>query len=155
MQVDWVNKLEEVIKSSPANMAPVKTDYSVTRSVLARMPPPEEVLAVVKLDDTLVLGTTQGLATVRDGTVVPNEGLQTPVHLLYHLPSLHLLLLGTGGDGLSSQLVTLDSRRVLSGSGPVEPQPIPDITRCHIFSCNENNQVRERCQEKARFLMCK
>jgi len=95
---------------------------------------------VVRLGEDKVLGTSQGLATVRDGTVVPVEGISTPVHILYHIPSLHLLLLGTGGEGLSSQLVTLDSRPVVSGSGPVQPQPIADITHCHIFSCNENAQ---------------
>ena len=36
----------------------------------------------MRVEDTLVLGTTQGLATVRDGTVVTCEGLHTPVHLL-------------------------------------------------------------------------
>ena len=41
-----------------------------------------QVLACVRVEDTLVLGTTQGLATVRDGTVVTCEGLHTPVHLL-------------------------------------------------------------------------
>ena len=119
------------------------------------------MLACVRVEDTLVLGTTQGLATVRDGTVVHCEGLHTPVHLLQvnthsaliitdtssyfpyvqHIPSLRLLLLGTGGDGLQSQLVTLHSRPVVSGAGPLEPEAIPDITRCHIFSCSENSQV--------------
>ena len=42
-KVDWVNKLEEVIKSSPANLAPVKTSSSVTRAVVCSLPPPEEV----------------------------------------------------------------------------------------------------------------
>ena len=42
-KVDWVNRLEEVIKSSPANLAPIKTDASVTRAVVASLPPPEEV----------------------------------------------------------------------------------------------------------------
>ena len=41
-----------------------------------------QVLACVRVEDTLVLGTTQGLATVREGTVVHCEGLHTPVHLL-------------------------------------------------------------------------
>ena len=141
-KVDWVNKLEEVIKSSSANLAPVKTDTTVTRAVVASLPPPDEVLAVVRVEDVLVLGTTQGLATVRDGKVVSVEGLQTPVHILEHIPSLHLLLLATGGDDLPGQLVTLDTRPVLSGSGPVEPRPVPDITRSHIFSCSQNSQVK-------------
>ena len=42
-KVDWVNRLEEVIKSSPANLAPIKTESSVTRAVVASLPPPEEV----------------------------------------------------------------------------------------------------------------
>ena len=42
-KVDWVNRLEEVIKSSPANLAPIKTETSVTRAVVASLPPPEEV----------------------------------------------------------------------------------------------------------------
>ena len=88
-KVDWINSLDGVIKSSPANLAPVKTDSSVTRAVVCSLPPPEEVLSVVRVEsDQLVLGTSQGLATVRDGTVVQVEGLNTPVHLLYHIPSL-------------------------------------------------------------------
>ena len=43
-KVDWVNKLEEVIKSSPANLAPIKTQATVTRAVVASLPPPEEVI---------------------------------------------------------------------------------------------------------------
>ena len=141
-KVDWVNRLEEVIKSSPSNLSPVKTESTVTRAVVASLPPPDEVLAVVRVEDVLVLGTTQGLATVRDGKVVSVEGLQTPVHILQHIPSLHLLLLATGGDDLPGQLLTLDTRPVLSGSGRVEPRPVPDITRSHIFSSSENSQVR-------------
>ena len=140
-KVDWVNKLEEVIKSSPTNLSPVKTDSTVTRAVVASLPPPDEVLAVVRVEDVLVLGTTQGLATVQDGKVVSVAGVQTPVHLLHHLPSLHLLLAATGGDDLPGQLVTLDTRPLLSGSGPVEPRPVSDISRSHIFSCSENSQV--------------
>ena len=60
-----------------------------------------------------------------------------PVHLLHHIPSLQLLVLATE----QSQLVTLPTRPVISGSTSLEPQPVPDITRCHIFSCNENPQV--------------
>ena len=45
-KVDWVNKLEEVIKSSPANLAPIKTEASVTRAVVASLPPPEEVCKI-------------------------------------------------------------------------------------------------------------
>ena len=47
------------------------------------------MLACVRVEDTLVLGTTQGLATVRDGTVVTCEGLHTPVHLLQVDCTLH------------------------------------------------------------------
>merc|ERR1711971_384883 len=86
------------------------------------------------MEDTLVLGTTQGLATVRDGTVVHCEGLHTPVHLLQHIPSLRLLLLGTGGDGLQSQLVTLHSRPVMSGAGLWSLSPSrtsPGVTSSH------------------------
>ena len=102
------------------------------------------MLAAVRIKDTLVLGTTQGLALVRDNVVVPVPGLVTPVHSLQQVSSLQLLVLATGQDhGLQSQLVTADSRSILSGSSPVDPQPIPDITRCHIFSCTENNQVIE------------
>ena len=140
-KVDWVNKLEEVIKSSSANLAPVKTDTTVSRAVVASLPPPDEVLAVVRVEDTLVLGTTQGLAIVREGKVVSVVGLQTPVHILQYIPSLHLLLLATGGDDLPGQLLTVHTRPVLSGSGPAEPRPVPDITRSHIFSCSQNSQV--------------
>ena len=98
----------------------------------------------MRIKDTLVLGTTQGLALVRDNVVVPVPGLVTPVHSLQQVTSLQLLVLATGQDhGPTSQLVTADSRSILSGSSPVDPQPIPDITRCHIFSCTENNQVIE------------
>ena len=45
----------------------------MSRAVVASLPPPEEVLSVVRVADTLVLGTTQGLATVHSGTVVPVE----------------------------------------------------------------------------------
>ena len=92
----------------------------------------------MRIKDTLVLGTTQGLALVRDNVVVPVPGLATPVHSLQQVTSLQLLVLATG-----QELVTADSRSILSGSSPVDPQPIPDITRCHIFSCTENNQVIE------------
>lgn len=47
----------------------------------------------------------------------------------------------TGGDGLQSQMVSLHSRSVLSGAGPLESEAVPDITRCHNFSCSENSQV--------------
>ena len=139
-KVDWVNKLEEVIKSSASNMAPVKTESTVTRAVVCSMPPPEEVLAVVRVDDTLVLGTTQGLATVQDGTVVPVQGVHSPIYLMSHLPSLHLLVMITGDGDTAGQLVTLDTRPVLSRSSPVETVAIPDIDRCHIFSCKETKQ---------------
>ena len=107
--------------------------------VWSSLPPPEEVLSVVRVADTLVLGTTQGLATVHSGTVVPVETKEVVglVHLLHHIPSLQLLVLATE----QSELVTLPTRPVISGSTSLEPQPVPDITRCHIFSCNENPQV--------------
>ena len=76
--------MEEVIKSSSANLAPVKTDTTVSRAVVASLPPPDEVLAVVRVEDILVLGTSQGLAIVREGKVVSVEGLQTPVHILQY-----------------------------------------------------------------------
>ena len=93
--------------------------------VWSSLPPPEEVLSVVRVADTLVLGTTQGLATVHSGTVVPVETKEVscssdqtsphytspcqvvgPVHLLHHIPSLQLLVLATE----QSQLVTLPTR---------------------------------------------
>jgi len=51
-KVDWVNRLDEVIKSCPSNLAPVdSTETSVSRRVVCSLPPPEEVLAVVRLGD--------------------------------------------------------------------------------------------------------
>ena len=98
----------------------------MSRAVVASLPPPEEVLSVVRVADTLVLGTTQGLATVHSGTVVPVETKEVssshdyhhthtdaspwqvvgPVHLLHHVPSLQLLVLATE----QAQLVTLPTR---------------------------------------------
>ena len=54
-----MNKLEEQIKSSPANLAPVKTESSVARQLVCSLPPPEEVLAAVVLDGEVVVGTSQ------------------------------------------------------------------------------------------------
>ena len=44
------------------------------------------------------------------------------MHLLHHIPSLQLLVLATE----QSQLVTLPTRPVISGSTSLEPQPVPD-----------------------------
>jgi len=140
-KVDWVNQLDEVIKSSPANLAPVdNVEPSVSKQVVCSLPPPEEVLAVVRLDDDVVVGTTQGLAVVREGMVVKCEGIDTPVHMMRHIKSLNLLVVATGGDGLPSQLVTVDTRPVLSGSGPLQPDSLPEVTQCHIFSSMETTQ---------------
>lgn len=140
-KVDWVNRLEEVIKSSPANLVPVDpSETAVSRQVVCSLPPPEEVLAVVRLEDLLVVGTTQGLATVREGVVVQCEGINTPVHMMQHIQSLNLLVLATGGDGLPSQLVTVHTRPVQSASGPLQPDSLPEVTKCHIFSCMESPQ---------------
>ena len=65
--------LERFIKANGHSDRPFLND--LTRCIA-------QVLACVRVEDTLVLGTTQGLATVRDGTVVTCEGLHTPVHLL-------------------------------------------------------------------------
>jgi hypothetical protein len=62
-KVDWVNRLEEVSKSSPANLVPVDEENAVSRPVVCSLPPPEKVLGVMRLEDLLVVGTTQGLAT--------------------------------------------------------------------------------------------
>lgn len=140
-KVDWVNRLEEVIKSSPTNLMPVDNiEPPVSRQVVCSLPPPEEVLSVVRLEELLVVGTTQGLATVRDGVVVKCEGINTPVHMMQHIKSLNLLVLATGGDGLPSQLVTVHTRPVQSASGPLQPDSLPEVTKCHIFSCMETAQ---------------
>eukprot|EP00092_Neocalanus_flemingeri_P040694 GFUD01044305.1.p1 GENE.GFUD01044305.1~~GFUD01044305.1.p1 ORF type:complete len:1862 (+),score=644.25 GFUD01044305.1:78-5663(+) len=140
-KVDWVNRLEEVIKSSPANLAPLDTrEIAVSRQVVCSLPPPEEVMAVVRLGDLLVVGTTQGLAQVREGVVVKCEGINTPVHMMQHIKSLNLLVLATGGDGLASQLVTVNTRFVQSASGPLQLDSLPEVTKCHIFSCMETTQ---------------
>jgi len=82
-KVDWVNRLDEVIKSCPSNLAPVdSTETAVSRRVVCSLPPPEEVLAVVRLGDTFVVGTTQGLSVVKEGVVVRYEGVNTPVHMM-------------------------------------------------------------------------
>lgn len=141
-KVDWVNRLEEVIKSSPANLVcpQESTENAVTRNVVCSLPPPEEVLAAVSVGDILVVGTTQGLALVKEGMVVKCEGISTPVHLMQHIQSLNLLVLATGGDGLPSQLVILPTRPVLSVSGHLQPECLPEVTKCHIFSCMESPQ---------------
>jgi len=140
-KVDWVNQLEEVIKSSPANLVPVEgIEPPVSRQVVCSLPPPEEVLAVVRLEEAMVVGTTQGLATVTDGVVVKCETIDTPVHMIQHIKSLNLLVLATGGDGLPSQLVTVETRPVLSRSGPLHVDSLPEVTKCHIFSCMETTQ---------------
>ena len=56
----------------------------MSRAVVASLPPPEEVLSVVRVADTLVLGTTQGLATVHSGTVVPVETKEVSSSPDYH-----------------------------------------------------------------------
>jgi len=95
---------------------------------------------VVRLEEVVVVGTTQGLATVREGLVMKCEGINTPVHMMYHIKSLNMLVLATGGDDLPSQLVTVHTRPVLSASGPLQPDSLPEVTKCHIFSCMETSQ---------------
>ena len=138
-KVDWVNKLEEVIKSCPTNLAPVDlSSVTMERKLVCSLPPPEEVLAAIQLGDALVVGTTLGLAVVKEGVVVKCEGIDTAVHMMYHIHSLNLLLvLATGEDGLYSQLVTLNTRSLLSGSGTLNPDSLPEVFKCHIFSCLE------------------
>jgi citron Rho-interacting kinase len=94
------------------------------------------------VDDLLVLGTTQGLKTravdERAGPVNELTGIDSPVHQIAYLPSLQTLVLATGGDGqTSSQLVTVSTRTIKSGI-PVKPEPVPEVTRCHVFAASQS-----------------
>merc|ERR1719186_676046 len=53
--------------------------------------------------------------------------------MIHHLQSLSLLVVATG-----DQLVTVHSRPVLSASGPIQPDSLLEVTKCHIFSCMES-----------------
>ena len=138
-KVDWVNKLEEVIKSSSSNLAPVPDDFDISRQLVCSLPPPEEVLTVEAVDDILVVGTSQGLATVKDGILENCDGISTPVHKVHFLKSLNLLVMVTGGDGLPSNLVMVDARPILSASGSLQPESVCELTSCHIFDCTETS----------------
>ena len=71
------------------------------------MPPPQEVLGVTKVGKDLVVGTSQGLALLTTDGLVHCKGLDTPVHSLHYLESLHLLILAgcVGGQGYSDERV--------------------------------------------------
>ena len=62
---------------------------------------------MVKVGKETVVGTSQGLALLTPEGLVHCKGLDTPVHSLHYLESLHLLVLATGGDGLPSQLLSI------------------------------------------------
>ena len=55
--------------------------------------PQRMVLVVVRLEDLLVVRTTQGSATFRDVGVVKYEGINTPVHMMQQIKLLNLLVL--------------------------------------------------------------
>jgi citron Rho-interacting kinase len=135
-----VNRLEEVIRSSPHNLSVPQHGLpeGSTRRLVCSLPPPQEVLAAAKVGERLVLGTTQGLACLTPEGVTHCQGIDTPVHRLHHLASLNLLVLATGGDGLPSQLVVVSS---LSLTSPLHPTAVtPELARCHTFACLETNQ---------------
>jgi len=137
-KVDWVNKLEEVIKSAKSNLTPVPEPQDDAFSVMAVTPATVEVLCVLSLEDIIVMGTTQGLKTRNVGdenaTLKQLSGLDSPVHQIVHLPELHLLVLATSGDvEHTSQLVTVTTRTLQAGI-PLTPEPVPEVTHCHIFA---------------------
>jgi hypothetical protein len=52
------------------------------------------------------------------------------------LPFLKLVVVATGDEaGSTSQLVTVSARSVESGT-PLQPEPVPDMARCHIFAAH-------------------
>jgi len=139
-KVDWVNKVEASLRTSSHNLTPpmVQLPEGANRRLVCALPPPQEVLGVTKVGKELVVGTSQGLALLTSDGLVHCKGLDTPVHTLHYLESLHLLVLATGGDGLPSQLVSIST---LALSLPLTPvQVTPELARCHTFSAQENSK---------------
>ena len=93
-KVDWVNRLDEVIKSAASNLAPVEESHQECLSVVAVTAASVEVLSACVLDEVVVMGTTQGLSTrelgQEAGPVKQLVGLDSPVHQMVHLPSLQV-----------------------------------------------------------------
>ena len=93
---------------------------------------------MTRVGKEMVVGTSQGLALLTSDGLVHCKGLETPVHTLHYLESLHLLVLATGGDGLPSQLVSIST---LALSLPLTPvQVTPELATCHTFSAQENSK---------------
>ena len=122
---------------------------------------------MVKVGKETVVGTSQGLALLTPEGLVHCKGLDTPVHSLHYLESLHLLVLATGGDGLPSQLVSISTLALslpltpvqvtmqinislrwfisvisLHALWPILPhvQVTPELATCHTFAAQENSK---------------
>lgn len=138
-KVEWVNKLEEVIKCVPSNLVvPPECSQEQAKQLIAALPPDSEILSMCHVGDSILIGTERGLV-VRSleeevGGVRVLSGISTPVHRLSYIPSLQLVVLATGDEaGNSGQLMTVSGRSVESGT-PLIPEPVPDMARCHIFA---------------------
>jgi len=139
-KVEWVNKVEASLRTSSHNMTPpmAQLPEGASKRLVCALPPPQEVLGVVKVGKETVVGTSQGLALLTPEGLVHCKGLDTPVHSLHYLESLHLLVLATGGDGLPSQLVSIST---LALSLPLTPvQVTPELATCHTFAAQETSK---------------
>merc|ERR1719317_625075 len=94
-KVEWVNKVEASLRTSSHNMTPpmAQLPEGASKRLVCVLPPPQEVLGVVKVGKETVVGTSQGLALLTPEGLVHCNGLDTPVHSLHYLESLHLLVL--------------------------------------------------------------
>ncbi|XP_023331353.1 citron Rho-interacting kinase [Eurytemora carolleeae] len=144
-KVEWVNRLEEVITSSPSNMVPIPDGCNEhCKELIAAVPADTEILAMDTVGDVVLIGTTKGLL-IRDlsnevGELRSIEGVDVPVHRIKYIKSIQSVLLATGSDGSTgSQLVMVCARAVQAGS-TVHPEPVPEISHCHIFAANENSK---------------
>jgi len=133
-KVEWVNKLEEVIKSCPANLVlPEEIGNIVSRRLLCSLPPTEEILSVCQVDDLILLGSSQGLGVLTAELGLVNcGGVSCPVTRVQHVKSLNMLVLISGGD-----LSTVTCRGLTLSSPTVKPEKVQDISNCHTFSAAE------------------
>jgi len=144
-KVEWVNRLEEVIKTVPTNLQPVPDSCQAdARELIAAVPVDTEILAMDTMDDMVVMGTNKGLMTRdmsdEDGQVRSLQGLDVPVHKVVFIRSIQSFVLATGADAeTDGQLVTVCARSVHAGA-KLQPENIPEITHCHIFAAYQTNK---------------
>jgi len=140
-KVEWVNRLEEVIKSSPNNLTPVPAcSQEKAKELIAALPAHNEILSMDYIGNIVVIGTTKGLLT-RDmdsetGELRTLEGIDVPVHKIKYIQAIQSLVLATGSDtSTGSQLVTVCARAVAAGT-TLYPTSVPEFSQCHIFSAH-------------------